>query len=93
MNVGVRSSRNALGALALMLLIAVTHSGCGRKTKKAAKHGTEEAPAIAMPTPDNTPVPALRTPAGLVLKLEEPGPATPTPPTTPAATPSPRPTP
>jgi hypothetical protein len=90
MNVGRRSVRNVARALALLTFLAAPLSGCGRKTK-AAKHGVDESPAPA-PTPDNTPIPALRTPAGLVLKLEEPGPATPTPPNTPAATPSPNPT-
>jgi hypothetical protein len=90
MNVGGLSCRNGARALALLLLLGLV-PGCGRKVK-ASKHAAEETPAIA-PTPDNTPIPALRTPAGLVLKLEEPGPATPTPPTTPAATPSPNPTP
>jgi hypothetical protein len=92
MNPGRRTCRNVIGALALPMLLAVGSSACARKTK-TAKHGAEEAPAIVVPTPDNTPIPALRTPAGLVLKLEEPGPATPTPPTTPAAIPSPNPTP
>ncbi len=92
MNLVRRPGRRTSCALALLILAAVLASGCGRKAK-AARHGTEEAAAIPVPTPDNTPIPALRTPAGLVLKLEEPGPATPTPPTTPAATPSPNPTP
>jgi hypothetical protein len=91
MNVGRRSVPNLTRALALLLCLTGPLAGCGRK-QKAAKHGVDESPAPA-PTPDNTPVPALRTPAGLVLKLEESGPATPTPPATPAATPSPNPTP
>lgn len=91
MSYGRRSGRNVVLAIALLMSFAAV-SGCSRKAK-AAKHGAEGAPVMAAPTPDNTPVPALRTPAGLVLKLEEPGTPTPTPPTTPAATPSPKPTP
>jgi len=92
MNFVSRPGRRTTCALALLVLTAGLASGCGRKAK-AARHGTEAAAAVPVPTPDNTPIPALRTPAGLVLKIEEPGPATPTPPTTPAATPSPNPTP
>jgi len=92
MNLVPRPGRKTICALALLIPAALLASGCGRKAKAARHHAAEPA-AIAAPTPDNTPVPALRTPAGLVLKLEEPGPATPTPPTTPAATPSPKATP
>lgn len=82
MNVGGGSGRDAARALALLVLLAVPLSGCGRKAK-AVKHHADDGSAISSPTPDNTPVPALRTPAGLVLKLEEP-----TPPPAAATTPS-----
>ena len=81
---------HAVRALAVVMLLAVIAPGCSRKAK-AAKHRAEEAPAIAAPTPDNTPIAALRTPAGMVLKLEEPTPATPPP--TAIATVTPNPTP
>ena len=60
-------------------------TGCG---SKAEGHG-RRAPAggaaePAPPTPDTTPIEPLRTPAGLVLKLEEtPAPVTPAPPPSP----------
>ena len=62
-----------LGAAVLMAL-AVSTAACGRKKAERA-HGSEEAAAAAVPTPDNTPIDVLRTPAGLVLKTEEPTPA------------------
>jgi hypothetical protein len=87
MMVGGRSRRYVVGVLALWILLAPL-SGCGRKTR-AANHGATEAAAAPAPTPDNTPVPALRTPAGLVLKVDEPAStstsATATTSTTPAA--------
>jgi hypothetical protein len=89
MNVGGGSGRGAARALALLALLAVPLPGCGHK-EKAVKHHAEEGPAISSPTPDNTPVPALRTPAGLVLKLDEPTPP-PAPATTPTAAVSPNP--
>jgi len=65
----------ALVAVTLCLLAA----GCGRK-HGAAGHASESAAAApAPPTPDTTPVAVLRTPAGLVLKTEQPPPATPSP--------------
>jgi hypothetical protein len=70
----MRSSR--LGAA--LLAAVVVSAGCGGK-HEAASHETEAAaPAPAPPTPDTTPVVALRTPAGLVLKPGE-APAAPTP--------------
>ncbi|MDQ6894536.1 MAG: hypothetical protein M3167_17900 [Acidobacteriota bacterium] len=86
MKLACRSGRVAF-ALTLLAIVAGPSAGCGRKAKAARHHG-EEAPPVAAPTPDNTPIPVLRTPAGLVLKLEESGPPTPTPS---AATPSPTP--
>ncbi len=50
-------------------ILAVTISaGCGKS--HSAKHSSgQDAPSAALaPTPDTTPVEALRTPAGLVLK-------------------------
>jgi len=85
MKLAWRTVRIALG-VTLLAIVAAPSGGCGRKVK-AARHRAEAAPPAAAPTPDNTPVPALRTPAGLVLKLEEPAsaptPAAPAPPPTP----------
>lgn len=72
--------------LALVLLAALSPAACGRKSR-ATGHAAEHAtPAPPPPTPDTTPIEALRTPAGLVLKVGEPTPQTP-------ATPMPTPTP
>ena len=69
----MRSSR--LGAV---FLAAALSAGCGGK-REAPPHEAEAAlPAPPPPTPDTTPVAALRTPAGLVLKPGE-APAAPTP--------------
>jgi len=58
-----------LGRVAAVLFtVALLAGGCARK-KRAATHGQgQEAASAAVPTPDTTPVEALRTPAGLVLK-------------------------
>jgi hypothetical protein len=57
-------------ASAALFALAV---GCGSKSDKVG-HGAESAtPAPAPPTPDTTPIEALRTPAG-VLKLDAPTP-------------------
>lgn len=91
-NVRNRASRIMRRApLALAVLLAVASPACGRK-RAAKAHAGEETPAAVVPTPDNTPIDVLRTPAGLVLKTDEPTPreATPAPPsasTTPRATP------
>jgi hypothetical protein len=56
---------------AVLLTGAALSAGCGGK-HEAPSHGTEAAAtAPAAPTPDTTPVAALRTPAGLVLKPGE----------------------
>ncbi len=70
--------------MVLILALCIAPSGCGEKSHARA-HGSEaSAPEPAPPTPDTTPIDALRTPAGLVLKLDQP---TPLPSTTPAPTP------
>jgi hypothetical protein len=56
------------------LFLAVTAAlvpGCGSKSRRP-QHGARSATAAprAEPTPDTTPIEALRTPAGLVLKIE-----------------------
>ena len=68
-----------------ILILAALTIGCGAKPR-AAGHATErETPQPAPPTPDTTPIEALRTPAGLVLKID--------PNVTPPPAPSPAPTP
>jgi hypothetical protein len=65
------------GVAGSILLVAAVQ-GCGSKAHEPG-HGAESAtPAPAPPTPDTTPIEALRTPAGMVLKLDAPTP-TPTP--------------
>jgi hypothetical protein len=65
---------------AFLLLAACAVSGCRGKKHAQEGHGQPEA-AVAAPTPDTTPIEALRTPAGLVLKTtgQTPVPATPSP--------------
>ena len=91
-----RSRRFGFGlGLAVAVLSATVSAGCGGSSHGEASHGAEghggeSAPALPPPTPDTTPIEALRTPAGLVLKIG--GPTTPaaihatTTATTPAAT-------
>jgi hypothetical protein len=73
----------------LLIAVGVAFPGCGGKASGGGKHGAAEQPAgPAAPTPDTTPIDALRTPAGLVLKPGEtpaPAPVTPSPATSPAS--------
>ena len=69
--------------LALALLAALSPAACGRKSRANGHAAHRATPAPAPPTPDTTPIEALRTPAGLVLKIGEPTPQTPTTPTPP----------
>lgn len=63
-----------IAGLVVSVALATIVSGCGSKAHKAG-HGPESAtPAPAPPTPDTTPIEALRTPAGMVLKLDAPTP-------------------
>ncbi|MEO8191072.1 MAG: hypothetical protein ABI682_12085 [Acidobacteriota bacterium] len=75
MNVGHHSGRALLLARAALVLLVIASPGCGRKPH-ARRHAEAEAPAPPPPTPDNTPIDVLRTPSGMVLKLDE---ATPVP--------------
>ena len=67
--------RRVLGReLAVALLAAAVATGCGGSSHGEASHGEashggETAAALPPPTPDTTPIEALRTPAGLVLKI------------------------
>ncbi len=49
-------------------------SGCGSKSHGQDHPAEKTTPAPAAPTPDTTPIDALRTPAGMVLKTEDPTP-------------------
>jgi hypothetical protein len=62
------------GVGASVAFFALAAGGCGSKAHKGG-HGAEHAtPASAAPTPDTTPIESLRTPAGMVLKLDAPTP-------------------
>jgi hypothetical protein len=55
--------------MSLLVATAALAGGCSRGHR--AEHAIErEAPEPPPPTPDTTPIPALRTPAGLVLGVE-----------------------
>lgn len=74
-NVGVRSGRSLRRALpGLLLLLLLDSAGCGGKSHARRGHAAVEATPAPVPTPDNTPIDVLRTPSGMVLKLEEPTP-------------------
>jgi len=70
---GFRSRRAILFPILGFSLLATAAAGtaCGRRTR-AGGHADAEVSPAAVPTPDNTPIDVLRTPAGLVLKTEEP---------------------
>ena len=67
--------RGVLGVgFAVAILAAAVATGCGGSSHGEAPHGAEghggqAAAALPPPTPDTTPIEALRTPAGLVLKI------------------------
>ncbi len=63
----------------LLAVVAAGSLGCGKKAHVA--HEAEAAEAAPNPTPDTTPIAALRTPAGWLLVKGEPTapPVTPTP--------------
>lgn len=73
---GVAMRFSTIGAV--LLTAAVLTAACGGSHEAPAHEKEATAPAPAPPTPDTTPVVALRTPAGLVLKPGE-APAAPTP--------------
>ena len=77
--------------LAVAAFASLFLDGCGGKPHGSESHGGAEAPAPAPPTPDTTPIEALRTPAGLVLKIDSG--TTPAAPGTPSPSPLPSPSP
>ena len=61
------------------LLACAAAVGCSRKPHADAHAAESHAPEAPPPTPDTTPIPILRTPAGLVLGVEgTPAPPEPT---------------
>jgi len=79
-------------AAAAFLIVALGAAlGCGRKKSAVEGHGQAETSAAAavVPTPDTTPIEALRTPAGLVLKTSGQTPVAVTPSPSAGATPAP----
>ena len=79
-----RTNRIRAAGLALIVAAAAATIACGERTHRAEHGRANTTPEPAPPTPDTTPIDALRTPAGLVLKIDAP---TPVPSTTPAPTP------
>ena len=65
-------------AAVVSLALALAGLGCGKKARSKADHGAQDA-ALSSPTPDFTPIAALRTPAGWLLVKTEPPAVTPTP--------------
>lgn len=56
--------------------VAIFLASCRSKPHEPG-HAAEPAAALPVPTPDYTPIPLLRTPAGLVLSAAQPVPPTP----------------
>ncbi len=89
MNVGRRFPRTLLLAWPALLLLVAGSPACGRK-HRPRRHAEAQTPVAAEPTPDNTPIDVLRTPSGMVLKLDEATPLPgkePTPSVSPSAVP------
>src|SRR5689334_3955330 len=77
-----------VAGIAAFLAVCVPFAGCGGEGHSEAHERQASAPAPAPPTPDTTPIDPLRTPAGMVLKINEPT-APPSLTQSPAAAPSP----
>ena len=60
--------RMSCRAFLVLVVLAMASGACGKRHPARHSGGKGEAAAAMAPTPDNTPVEALRTPAGLVLK-------------------------
>ena len=75
-----------MAGLCLGMVAALLAASCGSKSRAAGHTESMTTPAPAPPTPDTTPIEALRTPAGLALKIDA---ATPPPAVSPAPSPSP----
>ena len=84
-----RPNRDFLATALLLATACIALAGCGAKAAGGDRHApAAQAAEPAPPTPDTTPIEALRTPAGLVLKLSEaPAAVTPAPSPSPAKEP------
>ena len=71
--------RKTIGFLAATLAAAAASLSCGSPASESHHVAEKATPAPAPPTPDTTPFESLRTPAGMVIRLDEPTP-TPAPP-------------
>jgi len=71
--------RKTIGFLAAVLAAAGAAVSCGSPAAEGHHAAEKATPAPAPPTPDTTPFEALRTPAGMVIRLDAPTP-TPAPP-------------
>jgi hypothetical protein len=67
----VNVSRNRPVA-ALLAAFALAAAGCGSHAAEGHHAAEKATPAPAPPTPDTTPIESLRTPAGMVLRLDAP---------------------
>jgi hypothetical protein len=65
------SMKGTRAAALLVCLGLLGASGCGSKAPARERHEGAQASQLAPPTPDTTPIEALRTPAGLLLKVGE----------------------
>ena len=74
--------------LVVLVALSLTLASCSKRRPARHLGGAGETAAAIVPTPDNTPVEALRTPAGLVLKEGPETTATPPPGTTGAVSPA-----
>ena len=90
-----RSKRFGFGlglAASFVAAVPLVFAGCGGEPHAGDSHAVPETAAPPPPTPDTTPIEALRTPAGLILKIgsaETPIPSAEAPASAPAPTPSP----
>jgi hypothetical protein len=65
-------------AALVSIALALASLGCGKKAHSKAERKAQDS-ALSSPTPDFTPIAALRTPAGWLLLKTEPPAVTPTP--------------
>ena len=64
-------SRNR-AATALLAAFILGTAGCGSPSHEGHHAAEKATPAPAPPTPDTTPIETLRTPAGMVIRLDAP---------------------
>jgi len=66
--------RRTIGFLAAALAAAGAALACGSPASEGHHVAEKGTPAPAPPTPDTTPFESLRTPAGMVIRLDAPTP-------------------